>query len=105
MFGGGEAGGDRDDLLAAIRSGAGGGLKKASDRVMPEKDNPGDTQSAMLAEIRAGRHLKKVVVQKAAPKQEQQVGGLNIAAILNRRAALADDSETDDDDDDDEWND
>ena len=103
MFGGGDGDGDRGDLLAAIRSGAGGGLKKASERVMPEKEDPADSQSAMLAEIRAGRHLKKVGVQKAV-KQEQPVGGLNIAAILSRRAALADDSETDDDDDD-EWGD
>ena len=110
--GGGGAGplggeGGRDDLLAAIRKGATGGLKKASDRVMADKpDSPGDSHTGLLAEIRKGRELKKVVVQKKAPAHQDptSLGGLSVAAILNRRAALANDSETDDDDDD-EWDD
>ena len=101
---GGEGG--RDDLLAAIRKGATGGLKKASDRVMAAKpESEGDSHNGLLAEIRKGRELKKVVVQKKVAHQDPtSLGGLSVAAILNRRAALANDSETDDDDDD-EWDD
>ena len=62
-------------------------------------------KSPILAEIRKGRELKKVVVQKKVAHQDlTSLGGLSVAAILNRRAALANDSETDDDDDD-EWDD
>ena len=93
----------RDDLFAAIRAGGGGRLRKASDRVLADK--PVDTQSALLDEIRKGRNLKKVVVQKASPAKgapSDALGGLSVGAILARRAALAD---SDSDSDDDEWDD
>ena len=107
-LGGGDPGADRGDLLAAIRLGAGGGqLRKASDRVLPEKEGSGgDPQNALLNEIRNGRQLKHVVkrMQSAKAVDSTTLGGLSVAAILQRRAALQADSETDEDDDDD-WND
>ena len=92
------------DLLTAIRTG-GGGLKKATERVLNEKPEDGDSQNVLLAEIRRGRELKKVVVQKEKPQSAvPQLGGVSIGAILARRAAL-EDSDSESDDDDDEWND